>query len=95
MSDAFRCDNCGEFAEGSPTLQVELSADVNARETGLLGDVFGSSDGSHTLDLCSIACFQNVDFNALSDELLAEVDNKAEILDSESNTVSVEEVDVE
>lgn len=84
MSRAFRCDECGDFHEGQPAISVSLSLDVNGAPNGMLGQLFSSSDGGETLDLCGVECYQAADLNGVRDEMLAELENKNELLNAES-----------
>lgn len=82
MTDAYRCDYCNSFSEGTPTIRVDLSIDVNAGKNSFIGGLFNQSDGSRTIDLCSIECYHSADLNALRDEVLADLDSKNELLDA-------------
>lgn len=83
MSDAFRCDECGDFHEGPPVISVSVSLDVNGTPDGMLGSLFGASDGKETIDLCGLACYRECDLNAVRDDMLAGLENKHELLNAE------------
>jgi hypothetical protein len=93
MSNAYRCDECGDFHEGDPALTTSLSVDANGNATGLLENIFSTSDGQVVIDLCSVECYQQIDFNEIRDDLLADVENKEQILNAEPRAVDVSEAD--
>lgn len=80
MSEAHRCDWCGEFDEGEPLVSLNIAITVE-QETGLLSSlVENGANPSETLDFCSLQCIQEYPLNAKRDELLAETNAKERLL---------------
>ncbi len=87
MTDAYRCDECDTFGDGDAPLS--LSMRIEGDDAGLLGGLFGVNGGpSETYDFCSIACAESFDFNAVREGLIAEVDDKQQVLDADVSGAS-------
>lgn len=77
MSEAFQCDVCGEFETGEPTLRLDLELNAGSAPTGMMS-LFSMSDASETLDLCSVECCEEVDLDALREDILAQMEKQSQ-----------------
>lgn len=82
MSNAYKCDECGEYADGGPVISQELTVNTGEVPSGFLSQLFSNGDGSKYADFCSLECFSSYDVSADRDALVADVDNKQEVLDA-------------
>ena len=81
MTDAYLCDHCNDFEEGEATLTITMK--IGGEGGGLLSAFFGSGGPSASFDFCSLSCADAFDFSTVKDELVAEIDDKQELLDAE------------
>lgn len=77
MSEAFRCDVCGDFETGEPTLRLDLELNAGSAPTGMMS-LFNMSDASETLDLCSVECCEEVDLDALREDILGQMEEQSQ-----------------
>lgn len=81
MTDAHRCDNCGEFAEGEAEVRAALRLVVD--DQGPLAAMMGADADVNPevgLDFCSVDCLQAYDLNDERERLLSEVGKKDQLL---------------
>lgn len=95
MTNAYKCDGCGSYGDGEPVISQELSVSSGDMPKGILSQIFSNGDASKTADFCSLECFTEYDVTADRDALVADVDNKQEVLDAPNVDVLEESDDAE
>lgn len=89
MSQAYKCDHCGEFKEGEAHISVKMT--FTSDDAGFLGKLFGVGNGRNTVEFCSLTCLESFSFDDRRDRMIDEYDRKDELLPDSEFTVSNQE----